>query len=82
MESRGEKNCLILHLLFQGMFIKSNPKAFPLIIKYLFTICDPNEFKKKFCWPIYNKAAEATFRYDHFYYLFIYSLLFSLVRFE
>lgn len=48
----------------QGMFIKSNPKAFPHAMKYLFTICDSTEFKKKFCWPIYNKAAEATFRYD------------------
>ena len=46
----------------QGMFSKSNPKAFPHVMKYLFTICDPNEFKKKFCWPIFNKAAEATFR--------------------
>lgn len=44
------------------MFIKSNTKAFPHVMKYLFTICDPNDFKKKFCWPIYNKAAEATFR--------------------
>lgn len=45
-----------------GMFIKSNTKAFPHVMKYLFTILDPIEFKKKFCWPLYNKAAEATFR--------------------
>lgn len=46
----------------KGMFIKPNAKAFPHVMKYLLTICDANEFKKKFCWPIYNKAAEATFR--------------------
>lgn len=45
-----------------GMFMKSNTKAFPHVMKYLFTILDPNEFKKRFCWPLYNKAAEATFR--------------------
>lgn len=45
-----------------GMFIKSNTKAFPHVMKYLFTILDASEFKKKFCWPLYNKAAEATFR--------------------
>lgn len=44
------------------MFIKPNAKAFPHVMKYLFMICDPVDFKKKFCWPIYNKAAEATFR--------------------
>lgn len=48
-----------------GMFLKSNTKAFPHVMKYLFTILDPNEFKKKFCWPLYNKAAEATFRYAY-----------------
>ncbi|XP_031630154.1 augmin complex subunit dgt6-like [Contarinia nasturtii] len=46
----------------KGMFIKPNAKAFPHVMKYLFMICDPTDFKKKFCWPIYNKAAEATFR--------------------
>lgn len=46
----------------KGMFIKPNAKAFPHSIRYLLMICDATEFKKKFCWPIYNKAAEATFR--------------------
>lgn len=45
-----------------GMFIKPNTKAFPHVMKYLFTILDPCEFKKKCCWPLYNKAAEASFR--------------------
>lgn len=52
----------ILFFGTQGMFMKPNPKAFPHAMKYLFTICDSIEFKKKFCWPIYDKAAEATFR--------------------
>ncbi|XP_055319309.1 augmin complex subunit dgt6-like [Sitodiplosis mosellana] len=46
----------------KGMFIKPNAKAFPHVMKYLLMICDPTDFRKKFCWPIYNKAAEATFR--------------------
>lgn len=60
--TKNESFDFFYHFL-QGMFIKSNPKAFPHVMKYLFTICDSLEFKKKFCWPIYNKAAEATFRY-------------------
>lgn len=44
------------------MFIKPNNKAFPHVAKYLFVICDANEFKKKFRWPIYDKAGEALFR--------------------
>lgn len=45
-----------------GMFQRSNTKAFHFITKYLFTIIDSNEFRKKFNWPIYNKAAESTYR--------------------
>lgn len=45
------------------MFTKPNSKAFPHVMKYLLMICDGTEFKKKCCWPIYNKAAEATFRF-------------------
>lgn len=55
-----------------GMFIRPNQKAFANVIRYLLMIFDPNEFKKKFCWPLYNKAAESTFRY---FILYIFLLL-------
>lgn len=52
-----------MKLIFEnGMFIRPNTKAFHFVTKYLFTIFDPNEFRKKFNWPIYNKAAESTYR--------------------
>lgn len=46
-----------------GMFLRPNTKAFHYVTKYLFTIFDPSEFRKKFNWPIYNKAAESTYRF-------------------
>lgn len=61
----------------KGMFIKPNTKAFPHVMKYLFMICDPTDFRKKFCWPIYNKAAEATFRFVNVVFV---SFLFSPVH--
>lgn len=44
------------------MFIKPNAKAFPHVTRYLLVIYDATEFKKKFRWPIFDKAGEALFR--------------------
>lgn len=49
----------------QGMFMKSNAKAFPHVTRYLLLIYDAIEFRKKFRWPIFDKAGEALFRWEN-----------------
>lgn len=62
------------------MFIKSNPKAFPHVIRYLLLIYDPIEFRKKFTWPLYNKETEARFRYvQQYLYLIVTVIHFNIL---
>ncbi|XP_037050674.1 uncharacterized protein LOC119084702 [Bradysia coprophila] len=50
-------------LIFQPhMFIKSNPKAFIVVIHFIFNCLDTTEFNKRFRWPVFDKAAETVFR--------------------
>lgn len=51
------------------MFIKSNPKAFPLVMHYIFNCLDVAEFNKRFRWPILDKARETCFRKDALEYM-------------
>lgn len=46
----------------QDMFVKSNPKAFPHIMQYLFNILNEDDFRKRFFWPILDKNSENLFR--------------------
>lgn len=44
------------------MFVKSNTKAFPHVMHFLFTALDATEFKKRFFWPYCDKKGESDFR--------------------
>ncbi|XP_075150066.1 dim gamma-tubulin 6 [Haematobia irritans] len=44
------------------MFTKPNQHAFFHVMHYLFRIIDPNEFRKRFYWPITDKRSESNFR--------------------
>lgn len=44
------------------MFIKSNAKAFPPVMHFIFNCLDPSEFNKRFRWPILDKTGESNFR--------------------
>lgn len=48
--------------LSDEMFIKPNQQAFFHIMHYLFRLLDPQEFKKRFFWPITDKRSESNFR--------------------
>lgn len=48
--------------LSDEMFIKPNQQAFFQIMHYLFRLLDPQEFKKRFFWPITDKRSESNFR--------------------
>lgn len=42
----------------KDVFVKPNKNAFHHIIHYLLKIIDPNEFRKKFFWPVGTGEAE------------------------
>lgn len=44
------------------MFVKSNPKAFLVVLHFIFNCLDATEFNKRFRWPIFDKASETVFR--------------------
>uniref|UniRef100_A0A1B0CUJ3 HAUS augmin-like complex subunit 6 N-terminal domain-containing protein n=1 Tax=Lutzomyia longipalpis TaxID=7200 RepID=A0A1B0CUJ3_LUTLO len=47
----------------KDLFLKPNVAALPHVIHFLFTIHNPEEFRKRFYWPLYNdREAEKTFR--------------------
>ncbi|XP_061399853.1 augmin complex subunit dgt6 [Musca vetustissima] len=48
--------------LSDEMFVKPNQQAFFHVMHYLFRILDPNEFRKRFYWPITDKRSESNFR--------------------
>uniref|UniRef100_A0A1I8P809 HAUS augmin-like complex subunit 6 N-terminal domain-containing protein n=1 Tax=Stomoxys calcitrans TaxID=35570 RepID=A0A1I8P809_STOCA len=48
--------------LSDEMFVKPNQQAFFNVMHYLFRLLDPNEFRKRFYWPITDKRAESNFR--------------------
>ncbi|XP_073818686.1 dim gamma-tubulin 6 [Musca autumnalis] len=48
--------------LSDEMFVKPNQHAFFQVMHYLFRLLDPNEFKKRFYWPITDKRSESNFR--------------------
>lgn len=46
----------------QGMFIKSNPAAFPHVLHFLLYNLDAAEFSARFLWPLHDKIQEKEFR--------------------
>ncbi|XP_058981408.1 augmin complex subunit dgt6-like [Musca domestica] len=48
--------------LSDEMFVKPNQQAFFQVMHYLFRLLDPNEFRKRFYWPITDKRSESNFR--------------------
>lgn len=48
--------------LSDEMFVKPNQHAFFHVMHYLFRLIDPNEFRKRFYWPITDKRSESNFR--------------------
>lgn len=49
-------------VLTKDIFVKSNTKAFPHVMHFLFLIIDRKEFEKRFHWPIISKTTENLFR--------------------
>lgn len=49
--------------LLKDVFVKPNKNAFPHIVRYVLTIIDANEFRKKLMWPVGCREAEFEFRY-------------------